>query len=65
MVNRSEIEWWGDVFSVSCSFGGAGCHPGDTVELLVARAEESLEASIAQGGNIVIVRERHPKDLEV
>lgn len=55
MLIQSEIEWWGDMFSVSCAFGGAGSRPGDTMERLVARAEESLENSIARGGNCVVV----------
>jgi diguanylate cyclase (GGDEF)-like protein len=55
MMGRSEIEWWGDMFSVSCAFGGAGSRLGDSMGALVSRAEESLEQSIAQGGNSVIV----------
>ncbi|MGH9678836.1 MAG: diguanylate cyclase domain-containing protein, partial [Candidatus Acidiferrales bacterium] len=53
MVSQSEIEWWGDIFSVTCAFGGAGCRPDDTPELLVARAEKSLQESIVRGGNCV------------
>ncbi len=56
MVTQSEIEWWGDTFSVSCAFGGAGSRHGDTMQMLVARAEESLEESVAHGGNNVVVR---------
>jgi diguanylate cyclase (GGDEF)-like protein/PAS domain S-box-containing protein len=66
MVNQSEIEWWGDMFSVSCAFGGAGSRPGDSMGSLVSRAEESLDESIAQGGNSVIVRDASQRDnLEV
>jgi diguanylate cyclase (GGDEF)-like protein/PAS domain S-box-containing protein len=53
MVGQSEIEWWGDIFTVTCAFGGAGCRIGDTSNLLVERAERSLQASIANGGNCV------------
>ncbi len=51
MVGRSEIEWWGDQFSITCSFGGAASRPEDTAELLVERAKKSLLASMAAGGN--------------
>ena len=36
MISRSEIEWWGDKFSVTSPVGGAGCRAGDNVELLIA-----------------------------
>jgi diguanylate cyclase (GGDEF)-like protein/PAS domain S-box-containing protein len=55
MIGRSEIEWWGDKFSVTGVAGGAGCRSGDTAELLVTRAEESLKKSIVSGGNCVTV----------
>jgi two-component system cell cycle response regulator len=55
MIGRSEIEWWGDKFSVTSPVGGAGCRAGDNVELLFARAEASLKESIGKGGNCVTV----------
>jgi len=55
MVSRAEIEWWGDKFSVSSPVGGAGCRAGDNTELLIARAEASLQESIVKGGNCVTV----------
>lgn len=55
MISRSEIEWWGDKFSVTSPVGGAGCRAGDKAELLVARAEASLKESISKGGNCVTV----------
>ena len=55
MIGRSEIEWWGDKFSVTSPVGGAGCRAGDKVESLIARAEASLEESIGKGGNCVTV----------
>ena len=55
MIGRSEIEWWGDKFSVTSPLGGAGCRTGDEVELLIARAEASLKESIGKGGNCVTV----------
>ena len=35
--------------------GGAGCRAEDTVELLIERAEESLQESVGKGGNCVVV----------
>jgi two-component system cell cycle response regulator len=55
MIGRSEIEWWGDKFSITSPLGGAGCRTGDDVELLIARAEASVQESIAKGGNCVTV----------
>ena len=55
MISRSEIEWWGDKFSMTSPVGGAGCRTGDTVESLLARAETSLKESIGKGGNCVTV----------
>jgi len=53
IVGLSEIEWWGDTFSITCAFGGAGSRIGDSLEQLTERAEKSLEESIAKGGNCV------------
>ena len=55
MIGRSEIEWWGEKFSVTAAFGGASCRPGDTSVLLMERAESSLMESIAGGGDRVTV----------
>jgi diguanylate cyclase (GGDEF)-like protein/PAS domain S-box-containing protein len=55
MIARSEIEWWGDKFSVTSPVGGAGCRDGDHPELLVGRAEASLKESVGKGGNCVTV----------
>jgi two-component system cell cycle response regulator len=54
-IGRSEIEWWGDKFSVTSPLGSAGCRAGDKVEQLIARAEASLKDSIGKGGNCVTV----------
>jgi diguanylate cyclase (GGDEF)-like protein/PAS domain S-box-containing protein len=54
MVAQSEMEWWSDKFSVTCSFGGAGSRVDDTWKSLAARAEKSLHESIRKGGNCVI-----------
>ena len=55
MIGDSEFEWWGDAFSVAAALGGAGIRDGDTVEQLLARAQRSLQESIAGGGNRVTV----------
>jgi diguanylate cyclase (GGDEF)-like protein/PAS domain S-box-containing protein len=55
MISLAEIEWWGDKFSVTSPLGAAGCRAEDTVELLVERAEASLQESIQKGGNCVVV----------
>ncbi len=55
MIARSEIEWWGDKFSVTSPVGGAGCRDGDDSGLLIGRAELSLKGSIEKGGNCVTV----------
>jgi diguanylate cyclase (GGDEF)-like protein/PAS domain S-box-containing protein len=55
MISMAEIEWWGDRFSVTSPVGGAGCHAEDTPELLIERAEASLQESIVKGGNCVSV----------
>jgi len=55
MICQSEIEWWGDKFSVTSPVGGAGCRPGDSLELLIARAAASVTESIGKGGNCVTV----------
>jgi GGDEF domain-containing protein len=55
MVGYTEINCWGDKLSVTASFGGTGSVPGDTVESIVGRAEESLVASTVTGGNRVTI----------
>jgi diguanylate cyclase (GGDEF)-like protein/PAS domain S-box-containing protein len=55
IIGQSEIEWWGDTFSVSSPVGGAASRIEDTIELLMGRAEQSLRESIAKGGNCVTV----------
>jgi diguanylate cyclase (GGDEF)-like protein/PAS domain S-box-containing protein len=54
-VSKSEIEWWGDRFSVTSALGGAGCRDGDDPEMMIARAAESIQESITRGGNCVVV----------
>jgi hypothetical protein len=51
VFSQIQVEWWGDKFSVTAKFGGAGSQPGDTLELIVARAERSLLESKAAREN--------------
>jgi diguanylate cyclase (GGDEF)-like protein/PAS domain S-box-containing protein len=53
MVNAAEVEWWGDRWSVTASFGATTVTMGDTVESISERAQRSLDESIAAGGNRV------------
>ncbi|MGH9746595.1 MAG: diguanylate cyclase domain-containing protein [Candidatus Acidiferrales bacterium] len=55
MVGFTDISWWGDKLSVTASFGGASSVPGDTIEVLVSRAEAALLASTTAGGNQLTV----------
>jgi diguanylate cyclase (GGDEF)-like protein/PAS domain S-box-containing protein len=52
-VNASEVQWWGDRWSVTASIGGAVVMPGDTLDSLLARAMKALERSVDAGGNRV------------
>jgi len=54
-VTAAQIEWWGDQWTISASFGGAAARMGDTIESLLDRAEKSLVESLAAGGNQVTV----------
>lgn len=45
------ITWWGDRYSLTVSFGLATAEPGDSLEMLIARAGNALDQSINEGGN--------------
>ena len=45
------FSWWGDRLSVTIAVGGAEAVANDTVESLLARCEQALEASIGRGGD--------------
>jgi diguanylate cyclase (GGDEF)-like protein len=51
MVSDSQLEWWGEKFSVTGAFGGAGTRPEDTLEMLLERAEKSLMENLTGGRN--------------
>lgn len=47
MLANDAIEWWGERRSLPVSFGEATAQPGDTVESLMGRVRQSLDASSA------------------
>jgi len=53
IVECAEIEWWGDRLSVTVTLGGASAEPGDGVESILQRAEESLELGGINSGDCV------------
>jgi diguanylate cyclase (GGDEF)-like protein/PAS domain S-box-containing protein len=55
IVSAAEIQWWGDTLRVTSSFGAVSAEPGDTFDTLLARAKQSLDESLAAGGNRVTV----------
>ena len=57
IVDSSEIEWWGDMLTVTASFGGTAVRPGDTLEIILPRAEFLLQQCMAGGGSGVLVSE--------
>jgi diguanylate cyclase (GGDEF)-like protein/PAS domain S-box-containing protein len=55
MVNSSEVEWWGDRWTVTASLGGTTVGTGDSLESILERTERALGDSLAAGGNCVTV----------
>jgi diguanylate cyclase (GGDEF)-like protein/PAS domain S-box-containing protein len=55
LVSLASVPWWGDRLSVTVSMGGTMVRPGDTVESLLGRAEEALEAATAAHPDSVLV----------
>ena len=55
LVGLTGVPWWGERLTVTVSMGGAMVRMGDTVESLVGRAEETLEAGMAKHGNAILV----------
>jgi diguanylate cyclase (GGDEF)-like protein/PAS domain S-box-containing protein len=55
LVSLASVPWWGDRLSFTVSVGGTMVRPGDTVELLVVRAEEALQAATAAQADSVLV----------
>jgi diguanylate cyclase (GGDEF)-like protein/PAS domain S-box-containing protein len=55
LVSLAAVPWWGDRLSVTVSMGGTMARPGDTVESLLGRAEQDLEAAAAAHADSVLV----------
>jgi GGDEF domain-containing protein len=55
LVSLASVPWWGDRLSVTLSMGGTMVRPGDTVESLLGRAEEALEATQAAHVNSILL----------
>ncbi len=49
IVSRSTIHWWGDVLSVTASWGTADIQEEESPEELIAQAESSLEKMSQRG----------------
>jgi len=45
MLANHGIEWWGERRSLPISIGQATAQPGDTAEMLMERAQKSLDAA--------------------
>lgn len=50
-----KVQWWGDELPLTVSLGATTVLPEDTVEDLLARADRSVEKSVAGGGNLITV----------
>lgn len=55
LVAAAAVPWWGDRLSVTVSMGGTMARSSDTVDSLLERAEEALEAAIEAGADSVAV----------
>jgi diguanylate cyclase (GGDEF)-like protein/PAS domain S-box-containing protein len=54
MVSRSETDWWGDKVSVTVSLSGTAVWPGDSVESLLERIQESSPENSKDGTGCMI-----------
>jgi diguanylate cyclase (GGDEF)-like protein/PAS domain S-box-containing protein len=55
MVAASEVQWWGDQWSLTASVGCATVRHGDAMDALLDRAEAAVSESLQTGGNRVSV----------
>jgi diguanylate cyclase (GGDEF)-like protein/PAS domain S-box-containing protein len=55
MVASSEVQWWGDQWSITSSIGGTTARQSDTIESILERLEAALGESLQTGGNKVSV----------
>jgi len=50
VVSVAAIPWWGDLLSVTISVGGSAAREDDSVDSLLARAEQALQSCLLKGG---------------
>jgi diguanylate cyclase (GGDEF)-like protein/PAS domain S-box-containing protein len=55
LLASNGIEWWGERRSLPVTIGQAAARPGDTISLLVERAQKSLQAASATHARAVSV----------
>ncbi len=55
LVHYSGINWWGDSLHITISVGATPAHDHDSVETIIARAEQALRESSAPPGNCMVV----------
>jgi diguanylate cyclase (GGDEF)-like protein len=55
MAQHSQINWWGDTWSVTISIGATQAHDMDTAGDMVSRAEQGMRQSNESGGNQIAV----------
>jgi diguanylate cyclase (GGDEF)-like protein/PAS domain S-box-containing protein len=55
LVHHTGINWWGDSVHLTISVGATCAHDLDSVDSIVARAEQALKESSVPPGNCVVV----------
>jgi len=55
LVHCSGINWWGDSVRITISIGATPAHDNDSVESIVARAQQALRESSSPPGNCMVV----------
>ena len=55
LVHNKGVNWWGDSLHVTISIGATTAHDNDTVETIIARAEQALRESSKPPGNCMVV----------
>jgi diguanylate cyclase (GGDEF)-like protein len=53
LARTAEFRWWGDRVNLTVSIGASQAHEADTLQRLLQRAQESMQASLHAGGNHV------------
>ncbi len=53
MVSQTQVQWWGDRLSITSSFGVTAVKPQDKLPMILERASDSLNQSMAAGGDRV------------